>query len=125
LLGLGVVRDGDWGSGGMEAAIELEYAGTGWRWSGYGSLRGLGVGCGEACFDGGPALAVGGSRSVGVLWIGGGAGVMRQFGEWHLLPYGRASLDAAPFRIDLRVELPQGDGLGVYVPVLVGFPISP
>jgi len=125
LLGFGVVRDGDWESAGMEAAVELEYGGTGWRWSGYGSLRGLGVNCSEACFDGGPAVAIGGSRSVGALWFGGGVGLMKHFGEWRLLPHGRISLDAAPFRFDMRVELPPWNGTGVYLPILVGIPISP
>jgi hypothetical protein len=124
LLGFGVVRDEGWQSAGMEAAVELEYGGTDWRWSGYGSLRGLGVGCSHVCFDGGPAVAIGGSRSVGALWIGGGAGIMKQFGEWRLLPYGRISQDAAPFRFDMRVELPQWSGLGVYLPILIGIPIG-
>jgi hypothetical protein len=124
LLGFGAVRDGDWESAGMEAAVELEYGGTDWRWSGYGSLRGLGVGCSHACFDGGPAVAIGGSRSVGALWIGGGAGIMKQLGEWRLLPYGRISLDAAPFRFDMRVELPPWSGSSVYLPILIGIPIS-
>jgi hypothetical protein len=44
LLGFGVVRDGDWGSGVMEAAVEPEHGSPGWRWSGYGSLRGFGCG---------------------------------------------------------------------------------
>ena len=124
LLGFGVVRNGGWGSAGMEAAIELEYGGTGWRWSGYASQRGVGVGCSHACFDGGPAVAVGGSRSVGAVWIGGGAGVMKQLGEWRLLPYGRISLDLPPFRFDLRVELPQWNGSGPYLPILMGIPIT-
>jgi hypothetical protein len=124
LLGFGVVRDGGWGSGGMEAALELGYERAGWGWSGYGSLRGLGVGCSHACFDGGPALAMGVSRSVGAIWIGGGMGAMRQFGEWHALPYGRVSLDAAPLRLDLRVEFPRRSGPGVYMPILVGIPVS-
>lgn len=125
LLGFGVARrNGNWESAGAEAAVDLEYGGPGWRWSGYASLRGLGVNCSEACFDGGPAVAIGGSRSVGALWIGGGAGVMRHFGAWRLLPYGRISIDAAPVRFDARVELPQASGLGVYLPILVGIPIS-
>src|SRR5687768_9898721 len=95
LLGFGMVRDGGWGSAGMEAAVDLEYGGTDWRWSGYGSLRGLGVGCSHACFNGGPAVAIGGARSVGALWIGGGAGIMKQFGSWRFIPYGRISLEAA------------------------------
>jgi hypothetical protein len=95
----------------MEAALELEYGGTDWRWRGYGSVRGSGVGCSPACFDGGPAVAIGSSRSVGALWLGGGAGMMKQFGEWRLLPLGRVSVDAAPFRFDTRVELPQWSGL--------------
>lgn len=126
LLGFGVVRDnGQWGSAGMEAAVELEYGGTDWRWSGHGSLRGVGVGCSHACFDGGPAVAIGGSRSIGALWIGGGASAMKDFGRWRLQPYARLSLDAAPFRFDMRVELPREHGLSVYLPILVGMPISP
>ena len=124
LLGFGGVRDGGWGSGGMEAALELGYERAGWRWSGYGSLRGLGVGCSHACFDGGPAFAMGVTRSVGAIWIGGGLGAMRQFAAWHALPYGKVSLDAAPLRLDLRVEFPRRSGLGVYMPVLVGIPLS-
>jgi hypothetical protein len=124
-LGFGVVRDGDWGSAGMEVALEGGYERAGWRWSGYGSLRGLGVGCSHACFDGGPAIAVGVSRSFGALWIGGGAGVMKQLAEWHTLPYGRISLDAAPVRFEARIELPSNVGGGVYVPVLIGIPLSP
>lgn len=136
MLGFGVVRDGEWGSAGMEAALELEYGGSDWRWNGHGSVRGLGVSCSHAraatevstCFDGGPAVAVGGMRSLdalslGALWIGAGAGVMKQFGEWRLVPYGRISLDAAPLRIETRVEFPQFDGMGPYVPILIGIPI--
>jgi hypothetical protein len=32
----------------------------------------------------------------------------------------RISVDAAPFPFDMRVELPQWSGLGVYVPILTG-----
>jgi hypothetical protein len=49
---------------------------------------------------------------------------MRDFEEWHLLPFGRLSLDAAPFRFDVRVEFPQQRGVDVYVPILIGVPIS-
>src|SRR5688572_28091728 len=75
LLGFGTVRVNDsWNSGGMEAALELEYGGAAWRASSSASLKGLGVGCSESCFEGGPALALSGSRSLGRLWIGVGAG---------------------------------------------------
>ena len=83
------------------------------------------MGCSEACFEGGPPVAAGVSRSLGALWLGSGAGMMEQFGEWRLPPYGRISLDAAPFRFDLRVELPQHSGSGVYLPILIGIPIPP
>jgi hypothetical protein len=56
--------------------------------------------------------------------MGGGIGAMRQFREWRPLLFGRISLDAAPFRLDLRVELLRGSGPGVYVPMLVGIPVS-
>jgi hypothetical protein len=125
MLGFGVVTDhGNVGSAGVETALELENGGSGWRWSGYASLRGIGVGCSEACFDGGPALALGGSRSIGPLWIGGGAGAMKLFGRWRTLPFGRISLDWRRVRFDVRAEFPQFAGLGVYVPILVGVPIS-
>ena len=101
LLGFGTVRDNaTWGSAGMEAALELEYGGTSWRWNGHGSLQGLGVGCSHACFDGGPAVGIGGS------------------------PYGRISLDRSRVRFDVRVELPRRYGLSAYVPLMVGIPIS-
>ena len=122
LLGFGVVSDGDWSSVGLEAALDLVYGGTDWQWSVYGSWRGLGVGCSEACFDGGPALAVGVSRSIGRFWLGAGAGAMHEFGRWRPLPYARISVERAPFRIDLRVELPQEEvGGGVYLPLLLGY----
>jgi hypothetical protein len=125
-LGLGVVRrNGQWGSAGLEAALDLEYARNGWRWGAYGSIRGVGVGCSEGCFeDEGATVAMGGSRSVGRVWIGGGAGVMKRFGEWRLAPYGRISVDAAPVRLDLRIELPREGGVSVYAPFLVGIPVS-
>lgn len=125
LLGFGAVLDnGNLESAGMESALDIEYGGTRWRWSGYSSLRGLGVGCSHACFDGGPAVTIGVSRSLNALWIGGGVGGMRQLGAWHVLPYGRLSLEAAPFRLDVRLELPPGTGQGIYVPLLIGFPVS-
>lgn len=123
MLGFGLVRDGAWGSAGMEAAVELEYGAEAWRGSGYVSQRGIGVGCSHACFDGGPALALGGSRSLGPLWVGGGAGVMKDFGEWRLVPFGRISVDAAPFRVDVRVELARESGWDLYLPVLIGLPL--
>lgn len=123
-LGFGVVRDnGGWQSGGMEAAVDLEYGGTRWRWSGYASQRGLGVGCSHSCFEGGPALALGGSRSIGPLWIGGGAAVMKRHGAWSLFPYGRVSLDTGRVRWAMRLELPQED-VGIYVPIMIGIPIG-
>lgn len=126
LLGFGAVGDhGNWGSAGVETALDVGYGGGAWRWSGYASLRGIGVGCSAACFDGGWAFAGGASRSVGPLWIGAGAGAMRQLGQWHFLPYARISLDAARFRFDVRVELPRQTGVGVYVPALIGMPLSP
>jgi hypothetical protein len=125
LVGFGVTHvDASWNSAGLEAAIDLEYGGSAWRGSGYASIRGVGVSCSHACFDGGPALAVGASRSIGAVWIGGGAGIMKQFGTWRLSPHGRISLDAAPFRFEFRVEFPQHTGSGVYLPILVGVPLT-
>jgi hypothetical protein len=124
LVGLGAARDNDtWGSGGAEVALDVEYGGAAWRGSASGSIRGLGMSCSEGCIDDGAAVALGASRSLGVLWIGGGVGFMR-YREWHLRPYGRISLDAAPVRFDVRVELPRQRGRSVYVPVLIGIPIS-
>jgi hypothetical protein len=124
-LGFGTVRvNGGWNSGGAEAALGVEYAGADWRADGFGSLRGIGVGCSESCFDGGPAFALGASRSVGALWLGGGAGTMKQHGRWRFLPFGRISVDAARLRLDLRIEWPQQDGSGVYFPLMVGIPIG-
>jgi hypothetical protein len=124
MLGMGVVREsGGWNSAGAEAALELEYGGAAWRWSGYASLRGLGVGCSHACFDGGPAAALGVARSLGPLWLGGGVGVMDQLGRSRVVPYGRLSLPVARFRLDLRVERTRQTGSDVYFPLLVGFPI--
>jgi hypothetical protein len=124
-LGFGIVHSGEsWNSGGLEAAVELVYEAADWRLSAYASERGVGVGCSEACFEGGPALAAGASRSMGGgLWLGGGAGAMHQHGRWRFLPYGLLSVDAARVRLDLRIELPQQDGSGVYFPILVGLPL--
>jgi hypothetical protein len=123
-LGFGIVTDNSSvGSAGLETGLELENGGAGWRWSGYASIRGIGVGCSESCFDGGPALALGGARSIGPLWLGAGAGAMRLFTRWRTVPFGRISLDVAPVRFDVRIEFPQFAGLGVYVPFLVGVPI--
>ena len=125
LVGFGVVRVNEsWNSAGMEAAVDLEYGGMAWRGNGYASVRGIGVGCSHTCFDGGPAVGIGASRSIGAVWIGGGLGVMKQLGQWRLSPYGRISLDVAPLRFDLRIEFPQHTGSGVYFPILVGIPIS-
>jgi len=125
-VGFGVVsRNERWNSAGMETAIDVEYGGAHWRWSGSGSVKGLGVGCSHVCFEGGPAVALGGARSVGALWIGGGAGVMKQFDVWRLLPYGRVGLDAASLRFEMRAELlPRQIGSGAYFPIMVGFPIG-
>ena len=49
---------------------------------------------------------------------------MKQLGRWRLSPHGRISLDAAPVRFEFRIELPQHTGSGVYLPILVGVPIS-
>ena len=123
-LGFGMVRAGEsWNSGGLEAALELEYGDASWRGSALASERGVGVGCSEACFEGGPAFAIGAARSIGDLWIGAGAGTMHQHGGWRFLPYGRISVDAARARLDLRIELPQQDGSGTYFPLLVGLPL--
>lgn len=123
-LGFGATRvNGGWNSAGLEAAVDLEYGGTNWRGNAVASLKGVGVGCSHACFEGGPAVAVGVSRSLGAFWVGGGAGVMRQFGTWRPYPYGRIFIDATPFRLELRAEFPQHTGSGVYIPVLVGMPI--
>src|SRR5688572_6061446 len=82
-LGFGVVRvNQSWNSASMEAAVDLEYGDTAWRGNGCGSVRGIGVGCSHTCFDGGPAVGIGASRSVGKAWIGGGLGVMKQLGQW-------------------------------------------
>ena len=125
LLGFGVVRVNEsWNSAGMEAAAHIEYGGTAWRGNGYASVRGVGVSCSHTCFDGGPAVGIGASRSVGAVWIGGGLGVMKQLGQWRLSPYGRISLGAAPLRFDVRIEFPQHTGSGVYFPILMGIPIS-
>jgi hypothetical protein len=125
LLGAGVTRENDsWGSAGVEAAVELEYGGQRWRGGSYGSWRGLGVGCSERCLEGGPAVGIGASRSVGGLWIGGGALAMKQSAEWQVVPFVRVSMDAQPLRLDLRIELPRSYQRGLYVPILVGFPIS-
>ena len=113
------------GSAGMETAVALEYGDSDWRATSFASLRGLGVSCSHACFTGGPALALGAARSVGEVWIGAGVGIMKQFDEWRLLPYGRIALDVAPLRLEVRVEDPQHRGSGVYIPFLVGLPISP
>jgi hypothetical protein len=124
MLGGGRVREeGGWNSAGAEAALELEYGGSGWRWSGYASQRGLGVGCSESCFDGGPAFAAGIARSFGRLWLGGGAGVMKDFGAWRRFPYGRASFHASRFRFDVRFELPDDGRSNVYIPILIGIPL--
>ena len=50
---------------------------------------------------------------------------MKRFGAWQLAPYGRISLDAAPVRFDLRIELPREKGVSVYAPILIGIPLSP
>ena len=125
-LGFGVVRVNDsWNSGGMEAGVEVGYGGPTWGWDAYGSMNGLGVACSHVCFDGGPALTTGPSVGIGRLQIGAGAGAMKQFGSWRLLPYGRVSLLRGPLRFDLKVEVPQQDGVGVYFPLMVGVPIGP
>jgi hypothetical protein len=124
-LGFGTVRVNEsWNSGGAEAALDVEYGDSDWRAGGFASLRGIGVGCSESCFEGGPAFALGAARSVGALWLGGGVGTMKQHGSWRFLPYGRISFDAAPLRVDLRIEWPQQDGSGVYLPLLIGMPIG-
>lgn len=126
LVGFGVLRrNGGWDSAGMEAGVDIEHANT--RWRGYGSaaLRGVGVSCSHGgCLDGGPAAAIGGARSVGKLWIGGGTGIVKHAGHWRWLPYGRLSLDAAPFRLDMRAERSPVAGSSIHLPILIGFPIS-
>jgi len=125
-VGFGVVHAGEsWNSGGMEAAIELTYERAGrWRASGYASERGIGVGCSEACFEGGPAFAVSAAQGIGrSFWIGAGAGTMHQHGRWRFVPFGRATWDADRVWLDFRIERPQQDGSGVYFPLLVGLPL--
>ena len=125
-LGFGVVRAGEsWNSGGMEAAVELSYERAGrWRASAWASERGIGVGCSEACFEGGPAFAVSAARGIGrSFWLGAGAGTMHQHSRWRFVPFGRATWDADRVRLDFRIERPQQDGSGVYFPLLVGLPL--
>jgi hypothetical protein len=124
LVGFGaLIQNGGWGSAGMEGALEVEYGGSAWRSGGFASLRGIGVGCSEACFDGGPAVAASLSRSVGTVRLGGGVGVMKQLQRWAWVPLARVSVDAAPMRWELRVEWPRHRGAGVYVPLLAGVPV--
>ena len=125
MVGFGFVveENGSRNSGGLEAAVDLEYGDARWRGGAYGSWRGLGVSCSHACWEGGPAVAAGASRALGRLWLGGGVGTMKQRNEWLFVPYGRVSVDVAPVRLDLRVELPQDEGSRVYLPLLVGFPV--
>lgn len=129
-LGAGVVRsNGSWNSAGVEAALDVGFRLASWRLDGYASVRGIGVGCSEACFEGGPALAAGvsrllGGRPLGGVWLGAAAGAMHQHGRWRFVPQGRVTLDRARVRVELRVELPQQEGSGVYVPLLVGIPIG-
>jgi hypothetical protein len=123
-VGLGAARDnGTWGSGGAEVALDVEYGDADWRGTASGSIRGLGMGCSEGCIDDGGSAALGGARSLRAVWLGAGLGVMK-YREWHLRPYARISLDVAPVRFDVRVELPREAGRSVYVPILIGIPIS-
>ena len=135
MLGFGVLRDGgSWGSAGAEAALDIQYGGTRWRWNAYGFIQGVGVGCSSAdlqpgatasgCFDGGPGVAIGGARSVGPFWVGGGVGATNQHDPWRLRPFVRVSLDARPFRFDLRADVSRGTGSRLYLPLLVGIPLS-
>ena len=122
-LGLGTLRrNGSWESAGLEASLQLGYGGTRLRWHTAASLRGIGVSCSDGCADGGWAFSVGVARAVGRVWLSGGAGVANQFGDWQLHPYAGVVLDEGRLQLQLRLEVPLEAG-GVYVPILVGFPL--
>jgi hypothetical protein len=123
LLGFGVVDENGWRSAGAEAGLDIEHGDSDWRGVAHVSVIGLGLGCSEACFDGGPALTIGFLRSIGALWLGAGAGAIKQPGGWHSLPYGHIALDAAPIRLDLRIELPRRHESRLYIPALIGIPL--
>ena len=124
-LGFGVLRrNGDWESGGVEASLELGYGDARLRWLAQGSLRGVGVDCSDGCSDGGWGFSVGALRSVGRVWLGGGAGLADQFGDWQLQPQGRIVFDVGRVELQLRLEVPLEAG-GVYLPILIGFRLPP
>ena len=123
-LGFGFVEENrDWRSGGAEAGVELEYGHDAWRWSGQASVRGLGLGCSEGCYGGGPAIALGVSRALGPVWAGAGAAVIEHVEEWHPLPFGRLAVDRGPARFELRVEVPRLSAINVYLPIVLALPI--
>lgn len=119
-VGAVTLRDGGtWNSAGASVALDYSRGAAGWQVDGHVFRRGLGVSCSHACVDDAWGIAVGGSRSVGGLLIGAGAGPASGPGSWQLQAYARVAWDVGPLRLQMRAEVPL-DGDGLYVPFLVG-----
>ena len=122
-LGLGAILDrGNLESGGAEALLEVELTRSRLRWSVFGAVRGIGVGCSHGCDFSGESLGVEVSYLLGRVGVGGGVGLLHRSGEWHLQPHGQLSIGYGIFRAQLRVEVPQGVD-GVFVPILFGLQV--
>jgi len=119
-LGMGVLVDsGDLESGGMSALLEIDLAHARVRWSVFASARGIGAWCSNGCDRSGQTFGAGLSYLIGRVGVGGGVGLLRRSGRWHVHPHGQVSVALSVFRAQLRVEDSEGTE-GLHVPILLG-----
>ena len=100
--------------------VELDLTRTPWRWSLFGSLRGIGAACADGCDLSGAGLGLGVTYLLGGFGVGGGMGLLPQSGSWYAQPHAMVTTSRGAFRAQLRMEVPQG-AYGMSFPVLIGF----
>ena len=115
----GILDNGDLESGGMSVLLEIDLSQSRLRWSLFGEVRGIGVGCADGCDLSGQTIGAGVSYLLGRVGVGGGVGFLHRSAGWNLQPHGQLSVALGVFRTQLRLEASEGTG-GMHVPLLFG-----
>ena len=102
----------------LNRQVEVKLRLGGWRLAPFASARETGILCGDGCTHAW-AAGVGAERLMGWVWLGVGAGGLKQSGDWHFQPHVAISVEGRHLQLQVRAEKACGMR-GLYMPVLIG-----